>query len=100
MKHYLIMALCLVLSVTSVAFAAEKSTLPLVEGIVKKIDLPAGKVTLAHAAIPNLKMQPMTMPYRVKVVSELKALHEGDKVKFTADKLKEGYTVLHIEIVK
>jgi hypothetical protein len=27
-------------------------------------------------------------------------LHEGDKVKFTADKIKEGYTVMHIEIAK
>lgn len=100
MKHRLIMALCLMLSVTSIAFAADKSNLPMSDGVVKKIDLPAGKVTLAHGPITNLQMPPMTMPYHVKVVSELKSLHEGDKVKFTAEKLKTGYTVLHIELAK
>lgn len=104
MKHPLIMALCLMLSITSVAIAADQPStvqaLPLVNGIVKKIDLAAAKVTLEHGLVANLKMPPMTMPYHVKNTSELKTLHVGDKVKFTVDKLKTGYTVLHIEVVK
>jgi Cu/Ag efflux protein CusF len=100
MKNRLIMALCLMLSAISFALAADKPNLPLVEATITKIDLPAGKVTLTHKAIPNLQMPPMTMPYRVKDINELKPLHEGDKVKFTADKIKEGYTVMHIEIAK
>ncbi len=85
------------LSVASFAIAAD---LPLVDGVVKKIDLAAKKITIAHGDIPNLNMKPMTMPYAVKNPDELKKLHEGDKVKFTADKVDKIYTVIHIEPAK
>lgn len=103
MKTRLMLLLCLALtSVVAPSYAAEKAaiTLPTVEGVVKKIDLASNKVTLAHGDIPNLNMPPMTMPYVVKVPAELKPLHEGNKVKFTADKVGKVYTVIHIEVVK
>lgn len=104
MKHRLIMALCLMLSVTSLAFAAEKAPvvnfLPLADGIVKKIDTQTGKITLAHGEIPNLGMKPMTMPYLMQNPALLKTVHEGDKVKFSADKVKGIYTVTHLVVIK
>lgn len=104
MKHLIITALCLVLSMTSLAFAAEKApvtnALPLADGIVKKIDLQTGKITLAHGEIPNLNMKPMTMPYQMQTPALLKTVHEGDKVKFSADKVKGIYTVTYLVVIK
>ena len=36
------------------------------EGVVRKVDKAAGKVTVAHGPLPNLKMPAMTMVFRVK----------------------------------
>ncbi len=104
MKHLIITTLCLLLSITTLAFAAEKSpsnnTLPLADGIVQKIDPQTGKITLAHDAIPNLKMPPMTMPYQMQNPALLKNVQVGNKVKFSADKVRGVYTVTHLVVIK
>ena len=101
MKNRLWMMVSGVLLCASTAMAATPpAALPWVQGVVKKIDLAAAKVTIDHGPVANLKMPPMVMPYHVKNTGELKNLHEGDKVQFTVDKLNTGYTVLHIEVVK
>ncbi|MDD4959382.1 MAG: copper-binding protein [Gallionella sp.] len=101
MKNRLWMMVSGVLLCASTAMAATPpAAMPWVQGLVKKIDLAAEKITLDHGPVENLKMPPMVMPYHVKNVGELKTLHVGDKVRFTVEKLKTGYTVLHIEVVK
>ena len=69
----------------------------LVEGEVRKVDAPAGKITLKHAAIANLKVPAMTMIFSVKDAAWLTRFHAGDKVRFTADKIDGQYTVTAIE---
>ena len=80
---------------TTLATAADP--LPLVDAEVRKVDVSAGKITLKHGDIPNLDMPPMTMVFQMQDPAQLDGLKAGDKVRFTADKLRGAYTVLKIE---
>lgn len=51
-------------------------------GVVRAIDAKAGKVTLAHEAIPALKWPPMTMGFKVADPALLKNISVGTKVRF------------------
>jgi uncharacterized cupredoxin-like copper-binding protein len=67
---------------------------------VRKVDVAAGKVTLRHGEIKNLGMPPMTMVFQVKDPAFLSQIKAGDRVNFTADKIKGAYTVLTIEVIQ
>lgn len=73
---------------------------PQVDAEVRKIDKEQGKVTLRHGPIPNLDMPNMTMVFRVTEPKMLETLKEGDKVRFTADKINGAYTVTSMETAK
>ena len=65
------------------ATAQSASDQPQTEGVVRKIDLAAGKITLRHGAIPGMGMGAMTMIYRVQDKALLDGLKEGDTVQFS-----------------
>lgn len=67
------------------------------EGLVRKVDAAAGKVTLRHGAVPGMGMGAMTMIYRVKDKAMLDGLKAGDKVRFSAEKIDGSYTVTRLE---
>lgn len=69
------------------------------DGVVKKIDLKDGKITLKHSAIAGV-MPAMTMSYQVAPSESLKGMQTGDKVRFILKKNKDVYVVTHIEVVK
>ena len=69
------------------------------DGVVKKVDQKASKITLKHAAIVNV-MPAMTMSYYVMQAASLKSMHAGDKVRFVLEKNNDVYVVTHIEVVK
>lgn len=71
-----------------------------VKGTVTKVDPAAGKITLDHAAIPKLGMDPMTMAYQVQDPAALRDLKSGDKVEFEADEVGGQYTVTKIRKAK
>ena len=73
---------------------------PQVDAEVRKVDREQGKVTLRHGPIPNLDMPNMTMVFRVSDPALLEALKEGDKVRFTADRINGAYTVTSMETAK
>jgi len=73
------------------------SVLPMAEGEVRKVDKDAGKVTLRHGPIANLDMPAMTMVFKVANPNMLHALKDGDKVRFSADRLNGAMTVTAIE---
>jgi len=54
-------------------------------GVVRKIDMENGKVTIKHGEIANLDMPPMSMVFTVEDSSILSDLSKGDKVKFVAE---------------
>ena len=73
----------------------------LVEGLVKKVDKSAGKVTLAHGPLANLGMDmAMTMAFRVKDATWLDQMKEGSKIRFMADSVNGALTVVKFEPVK
>ena len=72
---------------------------PAIDGEVRKVDKGAGKLTIRHSEIRNLEMPAMTMVFTVKDPEMLDRLKEGDKIKFTADKVNGVYTVTTVEVV-
>lgn len=72
----------------------------MVDGVVKKVDKSAGKLTLTHGPLQNLGMPGMTMAFRVKEANWLDQLKEGDKIRFMADKVNGVVTVVHLEPAK
>ena len=72
----------------------------MVDGEVRKIDKEAAKVTLRHGPLENLGMPSMTMVFRAADPKMLDGLKEGDKVKFTAERVNGAFTVTHIEPAK
>jgi len=70
------------------------------DGEVRKIDREAGKLTLRHGRIESLDMPGMTMVFRVADPKMLDGLKEGDKLRFTADRIQGAITVTGIERAK
>ena len=76
------------------------ATAPTSDGEVRKVDKEQGKVTLKHGPIANLEMPAMTMAFKVADPKMLDAIKEGDKVKFSADRVNGAITVTAIEAAK
>lgn len=120
MQHTLTGSLFLALLASTAALAAEQhnhsqgtnhetmqqmdptqvKAMPLTDGIVKKVDLKGGKITLQHGEIANVKMPAMTMSYRVKQAQWLESIRAGDRVRFAMDKLNGEFVVTYIEAAK
>ena len=73
---------------------------PMSDGEVRKIDREQGKLTLRHGPIQNLEMPGMTMVFKVADPKMLDQLKEGDKVRFSADRVGGAITVTNIEPVR
>jgi Cu(I)/Ag(I) efflux system protein CusF len=70
------------------------------EGIVRKVDKTAGKVTVAHGPLPNLKMPAMTMVFRVKDFSWLDRMQADSKIRFQAESINGVLTIVRFESTK
>jgi Cu/Ag efflux protein CusF len=70
------------------------------QGEVRKVDKDRGKVTLRHGPIPNLDMPAMTMVFRVADPRMLDAVKEGEKVRFSAQRIDGVFTVTALEPAK
>jgi Cu/Ag efflux protein CusF len=79
---------------------AHEGHLPQTDGVIKKLDLADGKVTIAHGEIVNLKMLPMTMSFKAKEPAMLKQWKEGDRIRFRSADPKGVLTVYSIEAAK
>ena len=84
---------------TPSAPAAQAPTrdLPSVSGTVEKVDAASGRITIDHAAIPNLNMDSMTMVFRAADPAMLKQVKQGDKIRFSADRVNGQITVTKIQ---
>jgi len=70
------------------------------EGVVRKVDKDAGKMTIRHGPIPSMDMPSMTMVYRVKDPAMLGLVKAGDKILFQTEKVGGAYTVTRLEPAK
>ena len=82
------------------AVAAVASAQALVSGEVKKIDKPAGRITLKHAEIKAYDMPGMTGAYKVQDASMLDKVQVGDHVQFQLDRVNSVYTITKIDVQK
>lgn len=80
--------------------AAAAAAASLTEGVVKKVDKAAGKITLSHGPLENLGMPGMTMAFAVKDPAWLERYKPGDKVRFVADHVNGVYTVVQMDFAR
>lgn len=59
---------------------ADPQEAPWVHVVVRKINLPASRITVSHGAIPQIRMPAMTINFAVADTARLATLHEGDEV--------------------
>lgn len=69
------------------------------DATVKKVDMTKTTVTLAHGALSN-GMPAMTMTYRVKDPAWLEKMTAGQKIRFAAESVDGGMTLVRFETVK
>tara|TARA_R110002020_G_scaffold402013_1_gene612200 strand:+ start:52 stop:459 length:408 start_codon:yes stop_codon:yes gene_type:complete len=67
------------------------------KGVVKKVDLKAGKVTIIHEELTGLDMPAMTMVFRTVDPAMLEKMKEGDAIEFVADRVKGKLTVTDLK---
>jgi Cu(I)/Ag(I) efflux system protein CusF len=79
---------------------AHDGHLPQADGVIKKIEPAASRITIAHGPIANLEMPPMTMMFKAKDAAMLKPWKAGDKIRFRASEIKGVLTVVSIEAAK
>ena len=85
---------------TSTPSAAASAPYSMTDGEVRKVDKEAGKLTLRHGPIESLGMPAMSMVFRVTDPKMLDRVKEGDKVRFTAERLYGAITLTTIEAAK
>ena len=88
------------IAATALLVSATVLAQTMTDGEVRRIDKEQGKVTLRHGPIANLEMPAMTMVFKVSEAKMLDTIREGDKVKFTADRVNGSITVTSIEAAK
>jgi len=67
------------------------------DGVVRRVDVANGKLTLRHGPIVNLDMPAMTMVFRVQSPELMQGLKVGDAVKFHAESIDDTLTVTAIQ---
>lgn len=67
------------------------------EGTVRKIDKPAGKITIAHGPLEGIGMPAMTMVFRVKDATMLNTVKAGDNIRFEAERVDGAFVVNKLE---
>ncbi len=77
--------------------SAASAQAPQSEGEVRRIDPAQGKLTLRHGPLANLDMPAMTMVFNLASPKLLEGLKEGDKVRFTAEKIGGRYVVTALQ---
>ena len=80
--------------------ATASTEMQMVDGVVKKVDKSAGKVTLSHGPLSNLSMPAMTMVFRVKEAAWLEQMRADGKIRFVADSINGTLTIVRFEATK
>ena len=66
-------------------------------GVVKRVDVGAGKITVDHGPIKSLRMDAMIMVFRVKDPAMLKQVKAGDRINFDAGRINGALTILKMK---
>ena len=76
---------------------ASQANAALTEGMVKKVDKSAGKVTVSHGPLPN-GMPAMTMVFKVKDMAWLDQMKDGGRIRFAADQINGAMTIVRFTL--
>ena len=68
----------------------------LADGVIRKVDKTAGKLTVAHGPLPN-GMPAMTMAFKVKEAAWLEKVKEGDKIRFATETIDGAMTITQLQ---
>lgn len=82
------------------ASASAASTMPLVNGEVRKFDPATGLIVLRDGDIPNLAIPAMTIGFEIADKKMLDGIRVGDKVRFQAEMVKRKAMVTELHAVK
>lgn len=82
--------------VAAATHAPAAPEIPLIEGVVKKVNKYSGRVTLFHGPLPN-GMPAQTKAYGVKNEDWLDKMKVGEKIRFAVDPAQGGKTLLRFE---
>jgi Cu(I)/Ag(I) efflux system protein CusF len=88
------------LALAACAFGAAAFAQATIDGEVKKVDRPAGRLTLKHAEIKQFDMPAMTGAYKVAQPAMLDRVQPGDRVHFSLDRVDNQYTITKLELQK
>ncbi len=66
-------------------------------GVVRGVEKPAGKIQITHDPIAAVSWPRMTIVFRVKNVSLVEQVKQGDKVKFVLTRSSTGYVITDIK---
>lgn len=93
------MKLATVLVASLLAFSAAPAALAAeyTKGVVKKVDLRAGKVTVIHEELKSLDMPAMTMVFRIAESAMLETLKEGAEIEFVAERVAGKLTIIELK---
>jgi Cu/Ag efflux protein CusF len=87
--------------VTGLSLGVPSFAQALTDGVVRKVDESANKITIKHGPMKKFGMdEGMTMVYAVKDSSMLKSVKSGEKVKFDAEQVNGQYVVTKIKKAK
>lgn len=79
---------------------ASAETMPMSDGLIKKIDKAGGAIVIKHGTLDSIGMPPMTMSFGVADKAWLSKLKVGDKIRFLAE-MKGGTPIVsHYEMAK
>ena len=90
----------LLATVALLTLSALASAQALVSGEVKKVDKPAGRITLKHAEIKAYDMPALTGAYKVQDPAMLDKVNVGDHVQFNLDRVDSVFTITKIDVLK
>ena len=81
--------------------AAAARAQALTDGLVRKVDAEAKKITIKHGPMKKFDMEDgMTMVYAVQDPAMLTAVKAGDKIKFDAEHVNGQFVVTKIQKAK
>ncbi len=81
MNRQMFSALCASLIFSAATAIAAPETAAMTDGVIRKLDLASGTVTIKHGELPSLNMGPMTMSFKAKTPAMMKPFKEGDKIR-------------------
>lgn len=77
--------------------ACSDRTERMAQGVVRRVNEQAGKITIRHERLKHLDMPAMTMEFAVMEPAVLENFKAGDKVKFVAEKIAGVITLVELE---